>query len=75
MEEKPSIFVFQQTGGIFRGIVIGSREAPLTIVGNLCTKKLTVIGSQYGGIRLIEMRDGDAQKGNEKARKNKEGDF
>ena len=69
MEEKPTVFVFQETGDVFRGIIVGGGKTPLSIVSNLRTEQLAVLCGQHRGIRLVEPWYGDAQKGNEKARK------
>jgi hypothetical protein len=67
MEEKPSIFVFQEAGDVFRGIVVGGGKTPLSVVGNLRAEEFTVSVRQHCRIGLVEARDGNAEEGEEKA--------
>ena len=60
MEEKPSVFIFQEAGHIFRRIVVGGRKTPLSVVSNLRAEQLAVLRRQYRRIGLAEARHGDA---------------
>ena len=70
MIEKPAVLVFDKAVDILLRIAVGGRETPLSVVSNLCAKQGAVTSRQNGGIGLVEFGNRDAQKRNEKARKN-----
>ena len=69
MEEEPAVLVLKEAGDVLRGIAVRGGETPLPVVGNLRAEQFAVPRRQHRRVRLLEARHGDAEEGDEKARK------